>query len=299
MKTKRKGIILAGGSGTRLHPSTISVSKQLMPVFDKPMIYYPLSVLMQAGLQDILVITTPDDAPAFEKLLGDGSQWGINIQYAQQPSPDGLAQALIIAEDFLDGAPSALILGDNLFFGQAFDDVVAQAALRDDGATVFGYRVSNPSAYGVVSFDDNGKVLDLIEKPQDPPSDFAVTGLYFYDSTAPALAKTIKPSARGELEITTLNQLYLQQEKLSVETLSDGTTWLDTGTHRSLLQAAQFVSVIEERQGIRICCPEVVAYRKGWITNEQLRTLAQSLIKSGYGTYLAKVADGKAPRLAH
>ena len=295
MSLRRKGIILAGGSGTRLHPSTISVSKQLMPVFDKPMIYYPLSVLMQAGLQDILVITTPDDAPAFEKLLGDGSQWGINIEYAQQPSPDGLAQALIIAEDFLDGAPSALILGDNLFFGQAFDDVVARAALLDDGATVFGYRVGNPSAYGVVSFDENGKVLDMIEKPEDPPSDFAVTGLYFYDSTAPELAKTIKPSARGELEITTLNQLYLKQDKLHVETLSDGTTWLDTGTHRSLLQAAQFVSVIEERQGIRICCPEVVAFRKGWITKDALKALAQSLIKSGYGTYLAKVADGKAP----
>ena len=288
---KRKGIILAGGSGTRLHPSTISVSKQLMPVFDKPMIYYPLSVLMQAGMQDILVITTPEDAPAFEKLLGDGHRWGINIEYAQQPSPDGLAQALIIAEEFLDGAPSALILGDNLFFGQAFDDVVAEAALREDGATVFGYHVSNPSAYGVVSFDDTGKVLDLIEKPIDPPSNYAVTGLYFYDEQAPSLAKTIKPSARGELEITTLNQLYLQQDKLRVETLSDGTTWLDTGTHRSLLQAAQFVSVIEERQGIRICCPEVIAFQKGWIDADQLRALSQSLIKSGYGNYLAKVAD--------
>ena len=288
---KRKGIILAGGSGTRLHPSTISVSKQLMPVFDKPMIYYPLSVLMQAGMQDILVITTPEDAPAFEKLLGDGHRWGINIEYAQQPSPDGLAQALIIAEEFLDGAPSALILGDNLFFGQAFDDVVAEAALREEGATVFGYHVSNPSAYGVVSFDDTGKVLDLIEKPIDPPSNYAVTGLYFYDQQAPSLAKAIKPSARGELEITTLNQLYLQQDKLRVETLSDGTTWLDTGTHRSLLQAAQFVSVIEERQGIRICCPEVIAFQKGWIDADQLRALSQSLIKSGYGNYLAKVAD--------
>ena len=291
MSLRRKGIILAGGSGTRLHPSTISVSKQLMPVFDKPMIYYPLSVLMQAGMQDILVITTPEDAPAFEKLLGDGHRWGINIEYAQQPSPDGLAQALIIAEEFLDGAPSALILGDNLFFGQAFDDVVAEAALREEGATVFGYHVSNPSAYGVVSFDDTGKVLDLIEKPIDPPSNYAVTGLYFYDQQAPSLAKAIKPSARGELEITTLNQLYLQQDKLRVETLSDGTTWLDTGTHRSLLQAAQFVSVIEERQGIRICCPEVIAFQKGWIDADQLRALSQSLIKSGYGNYLAKVAD--------
>lgn len=291
MSLRRKGIILAGGSGTRLHPSTISVSKQLMPVFDKPMIYYPLSVLMQAGMQDVLVITTPEDAPAFEKLLGDGQRWGINIEYAQQPSPDGLAQALIIAEEFLDGAPSALILGDNLFFGQAFDDVVAEAALREEGATVFGYHVSNPSAYGVVSFDDTGKVLDLIEKPIDPPSNYAVTGLYFYDEQAPSLAKAIKPSARGELEITTLNQLYLQQDKLRVETLSDGTTWLDTGTHRSLLQAAQFVSVIEERQGIRICCPEVIAFQKGWIDADQLRALSQSLIKSGYGNYLAKVAD--------
>ena len=293
-KKKRKGIILAGGSGTRLHPSTISVSKQLMPVFDKPMIYYPLCVLMQAGLQDILVITTPQDAAAFENLLGDGHRWGLNIEYAQQPSPDGLAQALIIAEEFLDGAPSALVLGDNLFFGQTFNDVVAQAALRENGATVFGYQVSNPSAYGVVSFDKDGKVLELIEKPADPPSNYAVTGLYFYDSDAPALAKTITPSARGELEITALNQLYLEQGKLQVETLSDGTTWLDTGTHRSLLQAAQFVSVIEERQGIRICCPEVVAYRKGWIDRHQLKALGQSLIKSGYGSYLAKVAEGEA-----
>ncbi|MEL6687286.1 MAG: glucose-1-phosphate thymidylyltransferase RfbA, partial [Pseudomonadota bacterium] len=251
---------------------------------------YPLSVLMQAGLRDILVITTPNDAPAFENLLGDGERWGINIEYAQQPSPDGLAQALIIAEDFLDGAPSALILGDNLFFGQAFGDVVAQAAKCEAGATVFGYRVSNPSAYGVVSFDETGKVLDLIEKPVDPPSNYAVTGLYFYDEHAPSLAKTIKPSARGELEITTLNQLYLQQDKLRVETLSDGTTWLDTGTHRSLLQAAQFVSVIEERQGIRICCPEVVAYKKGWIDADQLDALSRPLIKSGYGNYLSKVA---------
>ncbi len=292
-KTKpRKGIILAGGSGTRLHPSTISVSKQLMPVFDKPMIYYPLSVMMQAGMREILVITTPDDAGAFRKLLGSGAQWGIDIQYAQQPKPEGLAQALIIAEEFLDGAPSALILGDNLFFGQAFDDAVATAAQRTEGATVFGYRVSNPSAYGVVGFDADGRANVLIEKPKDPPSDYAVTGLYFYDTDASAFAKQVEPSARGELEITTLNMMYLERGRLQVETLSDGTTWLDTGTHRSLLQAAQFVSVLEERQGIRICCPEVVAFRKGWIDRNTLLDLAESLKKSGYGDYLARVANG-------
>jgi len=290
----RKGIILAGGSGTRLHPSTISVSKQLMPVYDKPMIYYPLSVLMDAGIRDILIITTPHDNPAFKNLLQDGTRWGLNIEYAVQPSPDGLAQALIIAEDFLDGAPSALILGDNLFFGSAFTQSIRSANKMDEGARVFGYKVKNPSDYGVVGFDNEMNVVSLVEKPDVPDSNYAVTGLYFYDSNAPAYAKKLTPSERGELEITALNQVYLDLEKLSVEILDDGTTWLDTGTHRSLLQAAQFVSVIEERQGQRICCPEVIAYRNGWITRDELAKLAAPLKKSGYGHYLQKVLDQKA-----
>ncbi|WP_371398466.1 glucose-1-phosphate thymidylyltransferase RfbA [Fretibacter rubidus] len=291
---KRKGIILAGGSGTRLHPSTISVSKQLMPVYDKPMIYYPLCVLMEAGMRDILIITTPHDKPAFENLLQDGTRWGLNIDYAVQPSPDGLAQALIIAEPFLDGAPSALILGDNLFFGAAFNKSIRKASQRDNGASVFGYRVKNPSDYGVVGFDDDMNVVSLVEKPKDPDSQYAVTGLYFYDNKASDYAKRLTPSARGELEITALNQVYLDHGDLRVEILGDGTTWLDTGTHRSLLQAAQFVSVIEERQGQRICCPEVTAFRNDWIDRDQLAALAKPLKKSGYGVYLQKVLDGKA-----
>ncbi|MEM7728823.1 MAG: glucose-1-phosphate thymidylyltransferase RfbA [Pseudomonadota bacterium] len=287
----RKGIILAGGTGTRLHPSTISVSKQLMPVFDKPMIYYPLSVLMQAGMREIMIITTPHDAPAFRNLLGNGKRWGIDITYAEQPSPDGLAQALIIAEDFLEGGPSALILGDNLFFGQSFDEAVASAMAQKDGATVFGYHVRNPSDYGVVGFDENNRAVSLEEKPKTPASNYAVTGLYFYDADAPALAKQVRPSARGELEITALNALYLDAGKLDVELLGEGSTWLDTGTHRSLLQAAQFVSVIEERQGRRICCPEVIAYRQGWIDDAQMRELAEPLKKSGYGKYLMSVLN--------
>lgn len=291
-KLARKGIILAGGSGTRLHPSTISVSKQLMPVYDKPMIYYPLCTLMEAGIRDILIITTPHDNAAFQNLLQDGTRWGLNIEYAVQPSPDGLAQALIIAEDFLGGAPSALVLGDNLFFGTAFVQSIRKANSRTDGASVFGYRVNNPSDYGVVGFDENMNAISLVEKPKVPDSNYAVTGLYFYDSNAPAYAKTLKPSARGELEITALNQVYLDRGELQVEVLGDGTTWLDTGTHRSLLQAAQFVSVIEERQGQRICCPEATAYRNSWITREQLAALAEPLKKSGYGMYLQKVLDG-------
>jgi len=291
---KRKGIILAGGSGTRLHPSTISVSKQLMPVYDKPMIYYPLCVLMEAGMRDILIITTPHDKPAFENLLQDGKRWGLNIDYAVQPSPDGLAQALIIAEDFLDGAPSALILGDNLFFGAAFNKAIRTANKRKEGASVFGYRVKNPSDYGVVGFDDDMNVVSLVEKPEEPDSQYAVTGLYFYDNKASDYAKRLTPSARGELEITALNQVYLDHGDLRVEILGDGTTWLDTGTHRSLLQAAQFVSVIEERQGQRICCPEVIAFRNDWIDRDQLAALAKPLKKSGYGVYLQKVLDGKA-----
>lgn len=293
---KRKGIILAGGTGSRLHPSTISVSKQLMPVFDKPMIYYPLTVLMEAGLDDILVITTPQDQDAFQTLLKDGRQWGITIDYAVQPNPDGLAQALIIAQDWLAGAPSALILGDNLFFGQSFSNAVRGAALKPQGATVFGYRVRNPERYGVLGFDDKGKVTSIVEKPERPQSDFAVTGLYFYDSDASDYARSVKPSGRGELEITELNEIYLKKGLLDVELLGDGTTWLDTGTHRSLLRAAQFVSVIEERQGRRICCPEVVAFNQGRIDAEQLKALAQPLEKSGYGKYLLKVIETESAR---
>ncbi len=283
---KRKAIILAGGSGTRLHPSTISVSKQLMPVFDKPMIYYPLSVVMQAGIDEILIITTPHDQAAFQKLLKDGSQWGLNISYAVQPSPDGLAQALIIGEGFLNGHPSLLILGDNLFFGESFSKRLLSIRQQMVGATVFGYHVKNPSRYGVVGFDRDKKVISIKEKPSVPDSNYAVTGLYFYDEHAPAYARQVVPSARGELEITALNQIYLDRGELQVELLSSATTWLDTGTHRSLLQAAQFVSVIEERQGRRICCPEVIAFEKGWINADQLEGLARPLEKSGYGKYL-------------
>jgi len=288
---QRKGIILAGGTGTRLHPSTISVSKQLMPVFDKPMIYYPLSVLMNTGLREVIIITTPHDQEAFINLLGDGSKWGIQLTYAVQPNPDGLAQALIIAEDFLDGAPSALVLGDNLFFGAAFSETVKIANAQESGATIFGYEVNNPSDYGVVGFDDNFKAVSLEEKPKKPASNYAVTGLYFYDNRASEFAKQVKPSARGELEITELNKMYLNNGTLKVKILDSSTTWLDTGTHRSLLQAAQFVSVIEERQGKRICCPEVEAYHNGWIDDDQLRALAHTLNKSGYGKYLLQVLE--------
>lgn len=287
----RKGIILAGGSGTRLYPSTISVSKQLMPVYDKPMIYYPLSVLMGAGMRDVMIITTPHDQAAFQNLLKDGSQWGMNLTYAVQPSPDGLAQALIIAEDFLDGSPSALILGDNLFFGKEFDDVLNGAKDTNEGATVFGYHVKNPEAYGVAEFDENNKVVSIVEKPTEPKSNYAVTGLYLYDEHAPKYAKTIKPSARGELEITSLNQIYLDRGELTLAVLGPDTSWLDTGTHKSLLAAAQFVSVMEERQGRRICCPEYEAFKQGWITKEQLHELAAPLRKSGYGEYLIKMSE--------
>lgn len=287
----RKGIILAGGSGTRLHPSTIAVSKQLMPVFDKPMIYYPLSVLLESGIREIMIITTPHDLQAFEKLLGDGSNWGIEITWAVQPSPDGLAQALIIAEEFLDGAPSALILGDNLFFGSEFSKTISGMKNDEIGATVFGYEVKNPSEYGVVGFDENMTAVSLEEKPENPASNYAVTGLYFYDGRASEFAKQVKPSKRGELEITHLNQIYLDHGDLNVVLLGNQSTWLDTGTHRSLLQAAEYVSVIEERQGRRICCPEVICYQKGWIDRDQLISLAKPLIKSGYGDYLMKIAS--------
>ena len=287
----RKGIILAGGSGTRLYPSTISVSKQLMPVYDKPMIYYPLSVLMSAGMREIMIITTPHDQPAFQNLLGDGSNYGIDITWAVQPSPDGLAQALIIAEDFLDGSPSALILGDNLFFGTEFDQVLQNAKDNTEGATVFGYHVNNPESYGVAEFDDNGKVISIEEKPKNPKSNYAVTGLYLYDGNAPTYAKTITPSERGELEITALNSIYLDRGELQCAMLGEGTSWLDTGTHRSLLAAAQFVHVMEDRQGRRICCPEAVAFQQGWIDAGRLKELAEPLKKSGYGEYLLKIAD--------
>ena len=260
-----------------------------MPVFDKPMIYYPLSVLMTAGIKDILIITTPHDQSAFKQLLKDGKDWGINLQYKAQESPDGLAQALIIAEDFLDGSPSALILGDNLFFGIPFTESIQKANQIETGATIFGYEVKNPSDYGVVGFNGNGDVISLIEKPLNPASNYAVTGLYFYDKHASKYAKQVKPSERGELEITALNEIYLKAGQLNVELLQSGTTWLDTGTHRSLLQAAQFVSVIEERQGKRICCPEVIAYENKWIDRKQLASLAKTLEKSGYGKYLLKV----------
>lgn len=290
---KRRGIILAGGTGSRLHPATISVSKQLMPIFDKPMIYYPLSTLMEADIRDVLIITTPHDQAAFQHLLGDGSRLGMTLEYAVQPSPDGLAQALIIAEDFLQGGPSALVLGDNLFFGDAFDRSVAQATQTTEGAVVFGYHVKTPSAYGVVGFDDQRRVISIEEKPKNPASNYAVTGLYFYDEQAPTLAKRVTPSARGELEITALNQLYLDQGKLTVELLDEGTAWLDTGTHRDMLRASQFVGIMEERQGRRICCPEEVAWRKGWINDRALREIAEPLIKSGYGRYLLRLLERK------
>ncbi|CAM3723039.1 glucose-1-phosphate thymidylyltransferase RfbA [Litorimonas haliclonae] len=285
---QHKGIILAGGTGTRLHPSTISVSKQLMPIYDKPMIYYPLSVLMQAGIREVLIITTPHDNPAFVHLLGDGKKWGMTIKYAIQDSPDGLAQALIIGEEFLDGHPSCLILGDNLFFGLDMSPEFINSMSKEQGATIFGYEVKNANAYGVVGFDSNNNVISLEEKPEHPDSNYAVTGLYFYDNKASEYARTVTPSARGELEITTLNQIYLDKKQLTVKLLDRGTTWLDTGTHRSLLYASQFVQVIEQRQGKRICCPEMAAYENKWITREELHALAEPLKKSGYGEYLLK-----------
>lgn len=288
---KRKGIILAGGTGTRLHPSTISVSKQLIPLYDKPMIYYPLTVLISAGIREILIITTPHDQTAFKNLLQDGKRWGLDIHYAVQPEPEGIAQALIIAEDFLDGSPSALILGDNLFFGAEFSTLMKQSTNYDSGATIFGYEVDNPQAYGVVGFDEDKNVVSIVEKPDVPASKYAVTGLYFYDERASDFARKIKKSNRKEYEITALNELYLKDGTLKVELLSEQTVWLDTGTHRNLFAAAQFVQVIETRRGIRICCPEVESYRQGWIDRDQLKRLALKLDKSGYGAYLNKVAD--------
>jgi len=287
-------MILAGGSGSRLWPATFSVSKQLLPVYDKPMIYYPLTTLMLAGIREILIISTPEDTPRFRQLLGDGRQWGLDLSYAVQPSPDGLAQALLIGERFIDGGNSALVLGDNIFFGHQLSDVLQHAAASDAGATVFGYHVHDPERYGVVAFDPEGRALSLEEKPQSPKSNYAVTGLYFYDAEAVDFARSLKPSARGELEITDLNRLYLTRGRLKVELLGRGYAWLDTGTHDSLLEAGQFIATIEKRQGQKVACPEEIAWRNNWITTEALGALATPLAKSGYGQYLLRLPlEGK------
>ena len=293
-----KGLILAGGSGTRLFPLTVATSKQLLPVYDKPMIYYPLATLMLAGIKEILIITTPEDQYTFKNLLGDGRSWGINLSYVVQPKPEGLAQAFILGAEFIDGEPSVLILGDNIFFGHGLTELLARAATPKKGATIFGYQVTDPERYGVVEFDDNQQVLSIEEKPKNPKSDYAVTGLYFYDGRAPEFASRVKPSHRGELEITDLNILYLEAGELSAEVMGRGYAWLDTGTHDSLLQAGEFVRTIEQRQGLKVGCPEEIAFRRGLIDKDQLLKLAEPLGKSGYGTYLRRIASsGSGPSL--